>query len=156
MLRETKKVLESLLGISIEEVNEDLISMLQEINFNDQKRNDVIKYYIEEVKLALNSPEDAILKYKNQLETNYFANVKLDNKTRYYNTAVNDDLSPTMYAFYFCDKTNPVLSDRVAAEMEAMQVEAKSNIYEEERNKVGRSSKNEIANFDKLDNVNYF
>ena len=46
--------------------------------------------------------------------------VKLNGKTTIYNTAEKDDLSQTMHAFYFCDKSKQILSDKQAAEYKAM------------------------------------
>ena len=46
--------------------------------------------------------------------------VKLNGKTTIYHTAEKDELSQTMHAFYFCDKSKQIFSDKQTAEYKAM------------------------------------
>jgi hypothetical protein len=85
----------------------------------------MIKKYIEEIKFLSSISENNLNLdiYKQNKEKYFYSNVKLDNKTRYYNTAFNDNLTPTMSAYYFCDKSRQILSDKEAAAMKAMNLD---------------------------------
>ena len=56
----------------------------------------------------------------------------MDNRTRYYNTVSKDNLSATMYAYYFCDKTRQVLSDKHAASLKQMNLESNLEMLDED------------------------
>ena len=103
----------------------------------DRKKNEMLKKLIEDIKSltelsnsSTNSTIESIKQIKEkQTCTSFF---KYDNKTRCYNTVVNDNLSPTMYAYYFCDKSRQVLSDKEAFAMKAIHIENNYDIPEEE------------------------
>jgi hypothetical protein len=46
----------------------------------------------------------------------------------------NDNLSPTMYAFYFCEKQRQILSDKESAALKAMSLDNNFEIIDEECN----------------------
>jgi hypothetical protein len=48
-------------------------------------------------------------------ENNNMNDYKADTGTKYINTVIKDNLSPTMYAYYFCEKSNRILSDKKAS-----------------------------------------
>jgi hypothetical protein len=60
--------------------------------------------------------------------------------TKSYNTVKNDNLSPTMYAYYFCNKSRAVLSDKEAAAISSMNLD---NNFEENRNADAYSNQSE-------------
>ncbi len=91
---------------------------------------------------------DNVEVYRQNREKTLYSNMKLDNKTRYLNLVTNDNLSPTMYAYYFCEKPRQILSDKEAAAMKAMNIENNFEFIEEENSlKFGRATKD----FDQVD-----
>ena len=79
--------------------------------------------------------------YRQNKEKMLYSNIKLDNKTRYLNTVSNDNLSPTMYAYYFCQKNRQILSDKEAAALKAMNIENNFEVMKEDNNlKFGRGA----------------
>lgn len=74
--------------------------------------------------------------YKQQKEKSFYNHFKLEAKTKTYNTVVNDHLTPTMYAYYFCNKMRVNLSDREASALSAMNM----NNSDEEDNKIKKNN----------------
>jgi hypothetical protein len=78
--------------------------------------------------------------------------VKLNNQTKTYNTVRNDNLSPTMHAFYFCNKSRVILSDKEAAALSSMNIDnnnGNGNYDDDEENNVMSNSR-----FKRLSSVN--
>lgn len=102
---------------------------------NDKKSIDYVKKYIDEIKII--SSDNANSHTQNR-EKQFYSYLKLDNRTRYFNTALNDNMTQTMYAFYFCDKSRQVLSDKEASAMKAHSID---NNYEMNDDNIGVNSK---------------
>lgn len=79
----------------------------------NKKQSEHIQKYIEEIKLVSENPGE----YKADKTKKFYSYVKLDNKTRFFNTVLHDNLSPTMHAFYYCEKIPGILSDKDAMSM---------------------------------------
>lgn len=117
--------LSQLLGIKIkpEEFNlfQDMNNLLQLINnikFNDKKKNEVKDTIIEDIKSLQN--KECLQKLIEEKSKKFSDVVKHNGKTTVYHTAEKDELSETMHAFYFCDKSKQIFSDKQAAEYRAM------------------------------------
>ena len=117
--------LSQILGIKInpDEISlfssiDDLSSFINSIKFPDKKRNETKDGLIEIIK-SLNS-EESTQKSKEEKNKKFSECVKTNGKTIMYSTAEKDELSPTMHAFYFCDKSKQILSDKDAAEFKNM------------------------------------
>ena len=119
------KYLSQILGIKIshDEISlfaniEDLASFINSIKFPDKKKNETRDYLIE-ILHSFNS-EESSKKISEEKSKNFYDCVKKNGKTIIYATAEEDELSPTMHAFYFCDKSKQILSDKDAAEFKNM------------------------------------
>ena len=117
--------LSQILGIKInqDEISffssiEDLASFINTIKFPDKKKNETKDTLIEDLK-SLKS-EESLNKLKEEKNKKFSENVKSNGKTTLFHTAEKDELSPTMHAFYFCDKSKQILSDKDAAEFKNM------------------------------------
>ena len=97
---------------------EDLASFINTIKFQEKKRNETKDYLIEDLK-SLKS-EESLSKSKEEKSKKFSDLVKSNGKTTTFHTAEKDELSPTMHAFYFCDKSTQILSDKDAAEFKNM------------------------------------
>ena len=97
---------------------EDLTSFINSIKFPEKKKNETKDTLIEELKFL--KSEETLQKYKEEKNKKFSEYVKLNGKTAVYLTAEKDELSPTMHAFYFCDKSKQILSDKDAAEFKNM------------------------------------
>jgi hypothetical protein len=80
--------------------------------------------------------------YKLQKEKTFYNHFKIEAKTKSINTVINDNLTPTMYAYYFCNKMRVNLSDKEAAAFSAMNI----NNSEEEDKKIELYSNNSNSN----------
>ena len=117
--------LSQILGIKInqDEISffssiEDLASFINTIKFPDKKKNETKDSLIDDLK-SLKS-EDSLNKFKEEKSKKFSEIVKSNGKTTTFHTAEKDELSPTMHAFYFCDKSKQILSDKDAAEFKNM------------------------------------
>ena len=117
--------LSKLLGIKIkpEELNifqdmNELILLINNIKFNDKKKNEVRDTISEEIKNLQN--KESLQKLTEEKSKKFSDIVKLNGKTIVYHTAEKDELSETMHAFYFCDKPKQIFSDKQAAELRAI------------------------------------
>ena len=115
------KYLSQILGIKIshDEISlfaniEDLASFINSIKFPDKKKNETRDYLIE-ILHSFNS-EESSKKISEEKSKNFNDCVKKNGKTIIYTTAEEDELSPTMKAFYFCDKSKQILSDKDSGE----------------------------------------
>ena len=122
------KNISRILGIQFnkEELNlfqdmEDLIQFINSIKFTDKKKNEMKEKISYEIKSLKN--EESFLKLSEDKNKKFSDVVKIKAKTIIFHTAENDELSQTMNAFYFCDKSKQVLSDKQAAEYKAMHTE---------------------------------
>ena len=97
---------------------EDLTSFINSIKFPEKKKNETKDTLIEELKFL--KSEETLQKYKEEKNKKFSEYIKLNGKTTVYLTAEKDELSPTMHAFYFCDKSKQILSDKDAAEFKNM------------------------------------
>ena len=97
---------------------EDLSALVSTIKFPDKKKNETKDSLIEDLKFL--KSEETLQKYKEEKSKKFSECVKLNGKTTMYLTAEKDELSPTMHAFYFCDKSKQILSDKDAAEFKNM------------------------------------
>ena len=97
---------------------EDISSLINTIKFPEKKKNETKETIIEDLQ-ALNS-EESIKKINEEKSKKFYEVVKINGKTTMYATAEKDELSPTMHAFYFCDKSKQVFSDKEAAEYKIM------------------------------------
>ena len=97
---------------------DDLSSFINSIKFPDKKKNEAKDCLIEDLKFL--KSEETLQKYKEEKSKKFSEYVKLNGKTTVYLTAEKDELSPTMHAFYFCDKSKQILSDKDAAEFKNM------------------------------------
>lgn len=88
-----------------------------------------MKKYLDDLKFL---QSDNIEIYRQNKEKTLYSNLKLDNKTRYSNPVLNDNLTPTIHAFYFCDKSRQVLSDKEAAALKVMNLENNFEMMDEE------------------------
>ena len=97
---------------------EDLTSFINSIKFTEKKKNETKDSLIEDLKFL--KSEETLQKHKEEKSKKFSEYVKLNGKTTVYLTAEKDELSPTMHAFYFCDKSKQILSDKDAAEFKNM------------------------------------
>lgn len=123
----TPSYLESILGLKLPlspslSSPSSLISLLTDIKPKDKRKLDQLHILISQIKdfSSLTSADDA---YKESKELTYSKVVKRDNIPLVYHTAEKDEISPTMAAFYFRDKSNANLSDKEAAAMKAIHYE---------------------------------
>lgn len=119
------KYLSQILGIKInpDELSffsniEELSSFINTLKFSDKKKNETKDSLIEDLKSL--KQEDTLQKYKEEKTKKFSDCVKLNGKTTMYHTAEKDELSKTMHAFYFCDKSKQILPDKDAAEYKNM------------------------------------
>ena len=97
---------------------EDISSLINTIKFPDKKKNETKDTIIKELQ-SLKSEEN-IKKINEEKSKKFSEVVKINGETTMYHTAEKDELSQTMNAFYFCDKSKQVYSDKEAAEFKNM------------------------------------
>ena len=141
------KYLSQILGIKIshDEISlfaniEDLASFINSIKFPDKKKNET-KDYLIEILHSFNS-EESSRKISEEKSKNFYDCVKKNGKTIIYATAEEDELSPTMNAFYFCDKSKQILSDKDSAEFKKNFESAYPNPFMKDINEDNNSSYN--------------
>lgn len=81
-----------------------------------------MKKYIDDINFITKSQENLAI-YKNNKERVYLTYIKPDVKTKMYNAVKDEHLSPTLFAYYNCDRSRKVLSDKEAATMRAMKID---------------------------------
>ena len=126
--QENSIFLSQLFGIKITQEEIDLFKDLGEISlflnnikFTDKKKNEVKDTISEELKYLQN--KESLQKLTEEKNKKFSDIVKLNGKTIIYHTAEKDELSQTMHAFYFCDKSKQIFSDKQAAEYRAMHLD---------------------------------
>ena len=114
-----------LLGIKINQEDlklfkdlEDLSLFINTIKFTDKKKNEIKDKISEEIKAIEN--KESLQKLSEDKNKKFTDNLKLKAKTIFFHTAENDELSETMHAFYFCDKSKQIFSDKQEAEFKTM------------------------------------
>ena len=110
----------------------ELQSLISEIQFKDKKKADMTKALSKTIETMTSS---TIQSSKENQDSKFFKVVKLENRTRSYNTAEKDEISPTMFAYYFCDKSKQNLSDKEAAAMKSIHIEPNYDIPIEQKKK---------------------
>ena len=100
----------------------DFNLLINSIKFSDKKKNEFRDSISNEIKNIQN--DESLQKMEEEKSKKFCEIVKLNGKTTIYHTAENDELSQTMHAFYFCDKTKQVFSDKQEAEYKAMHLDA--------------------------------
>ena len=122
---------------------ESISSLINSIKFPEKKKNETKETIIEDLQ-ALNS-EESIKKINEEKSKKFYEVVKINGKTTMYSTAEKDELSPTMHAFYFCDKSKQVFSDKEAAEYKIMTCNPVCPMFiKDEDNSSYNSNMNEI------------
>jgi NurA-like 5'-3' nuclease len=81
-----------------------------------------VKKYIDDINFFTKSQENLAI-YKNNKERVYLTYLKPDVKTKIYNAVKEEHLSSTLFAYYNCDRSKKVLSDKEAATMRAMKID---------------------------------
>ena len=103
----------------------DLSLFIANIKFSDKKKNEIKDAISDEIKSLEN--KEINQKYSEPKNKKFSEIINLNGKTTIYHTAEKDELSETMHAFYFCNKSKQIFSDKQAAEYRAMHL---SNGYE--------------------------
>jgi len=123
--KEEMKYLTQLLGIQIKPEELQLFkdmnntnNLINSIKFSDKKKNEIRDSISNEIKNIQN--KESLEKMSEEKTKKFSEIMKLNGKTTVYHTAEKDELSETMHAFYFCDKTKQIFSDKQAAEYKAM------------------------------------
>ena len=100
---------------------EDLASFINTIKFPEKKKNEAKDSLIDVLK-SLNSKE-SMQKITEEKSKKFSEVVKINGTTAMFATAEKDELSPTMHAFYFCDKSTQIFSDKDTAAFKNMNLE---------------------------------
>ena len=152
------KYLSQLLGIKLnkEDLNlfqnkEELILLLNSIKFTDKKKNEIKEKISEEINNLQDT--ESFQKLSEDRNRKFSEIVKLKSKTIMYHTAENDELSDTMHAFYFCDKSKQIFSDKQTAEYKAIHFDP---VYEYPLNLniFGIKDEDNISSYSNLKNTN--
>lgn len=130
--------LESQLGLNLETLGcsqfsySDLITLISELKFKDKEKEkaNVLKILISNIKSISTSKLSDL---QSNREEKFYQT--LNSIEKRYRTAENDVLSPTMYAYYFCDKSKQHLSDKEAATIKAIHMESNYDIQIDGRKK---------------------
>ena len=152
----TPSYLESILGLKLPLTSSfsstsNLVSLLSEIKPKDKRKLEQLHILI--FLLKEYTSDDA---YKESKELAYAKVVKRDNNPSLYHTAEKDEISPTMAAFYFRDKSKANLSDKEAAAMKAIHYEPSyemsidNGIPSKKNSNVSNISNNNMNNDDDL------
>lgn len=122
------------------------------IKFNDKKKNEIKDSLIENIKKSDNKKN--IEDYIEDKNKQFTGNIKLNGKTIFYLTAEKDELSKTMHAFYFSDKSKQVFSDKQTAEYKAMHFDTGYEINLENTFKQHSKEEDNISSYSNLGNPN--
>lgn len=131
-MAECKRLIHNLIGVETSLSNEEILSCLNDLleSIKDKKMIDMIKKYIEEIKSLISGN---IEQYKQSREKQFCSTIKLDNKTTLYNSVLQDNLSPTMFAYYYRIKSRNILTDKEAAAIKSINMD--NNFGDMEENK---------------------
>ena len=128
---------------------EDISSFINTIKFPDKKKNETKDTIIEELQSLKN--EESFKKISEEKSKKFSEVVKTNGKTTVYHTAEKDELSPTMHAYYFCDKSKLIYSDKQEAEIKIMALDPVCPPFIKEED---NSSYNSNINENQLDTNN--
>lgn len=138
---ESRNSIMNIIGMNTDLSNEEIIHTLMHLQVNylthliikehERKNGDILKKYLEDIKF-LNNDNSEI--YKQNREKTFYSYLKLDNKTRGFNTVINDNLTPTMHAYYFCDKSRQILTDKEAAAIKAINIDNNFDMDDDKTN----------------------
>lgn len=108
------KEIHTILGINSEYIKDlsTIDNILSSITFPQKEYND-IKEQISTKIVTITKNTD--IETTNKKQEEFFKSIQLNINTIYYHTAEKDELTPTMSAFYFCEKSNQIISDKEAA-----------------------------------------
>ena len=151
--------LSQLLGIKLTESDLKLLSDLNDfsqylnnnLKFNDKKKNEIKDNLIEDLKKS--EKQKSIEEYKEEKSKKFSENLKLNGKTIIYLTAEKDELSKTMRAFYFSDKSKQVFSDKQSAEYKAIHFDTGYELNLENTFKYNKNEDN-LSSYSNLENNN--
>jgi hypothetical protein len=131
---ECRQLILNIIGLHTTLSNEEILKILTEMSSKSKKKDEIelLRTYIDEISFLNNDNYEIYQQNKNKIFSSY---IKVDNKTRYSNTVISDSLSPTMEAFYFCDKSKQILSDKEAAAIKVMNMESNFEVEEEKHMK---------------------
>lgn len=114
-----------LLGVKLTSEDLNLFQDMNELNllvnnkkFYEKKKSDQKDTISDEIKSIQNL--ENLQKLREEKSKRFYEIFKINGKTTIYHTAEKDDLSQTMHAFYFCDKSKQILSDKQIAEYKAL------------------------------------
>ena len=149
---EQLKYLRELLGLKIkgEDLNlfqdmNDLSLFINTLKFADKKKNEIKEKISEDIKKIQN--KETFQKLSEDKNRKFSDVVKLNGKTTLYHTAEKDELSQTMHAFYFCDNSKQIFSDKQTAEYKAMHFDTELPYT------IGFGGKNEEDNLSSYSNL---
>ena len=155
---EQLKYLRELLGLKIkgEDLNlfqdmNDLSLFINTLKFADKKKNEIKEKISEDIKKIQN--KETFQKLSEDKNRKFSDVVKLNGKTTIYHTAEKDELSQTMHAFYFCDKSKQIFSDKQTAEYKAIHFDHVYD-YPLNLNLFGIKDEDNISSYSNLKNVN--
>lgn len=153
------KYISQLLGIKLnkEDLNlfqntEDLILFINSIKFTDKKKNEIKEKISEDINTLQNT--ESFQKLSEDKNKKFSDTVKLKSKTIMYHTAENDELSETMHAFYFCDKSRQIFSDKQTAEYKAIHFDPGYEYTLNLNFGFGLKEDDNISSYSNLKNVN--
>lgn len=119
------KYLSQMLGIKLKDKDmemfpdiNDLYLCISGIKFTDKKKTEIKENISESIKKV--SKKETLEKFSEEKTKKFSDIVKLNGKTTIYHTVDKKELSQTMGAFYFSDKSKQVFSDKQTAEYKAM------------------------------------
>lgn len=99
----------------------ELIKLINtDIEFKDKKKNEIKDTITEDISKIQKTENTSTKKLIEEKSKKFSDIMKHSGKTITYHTAEKDELSETMHAFYFCDKSKQIFSDKQAAEYRAM------------------------------------
>ena len=104
--------------LSLFRYSNELNLLVNNIKFSDKKKNETKDLILDEMKSLQNC--ENLTKLSEEKSKKFSDIFKINGKTTIYHTAEKDDLSQTMHAFYFCDKSKQILSDKQTAEYKAL------------------------------------
>ena len=104
--------------LSLFQYSSELNHLVNNIKFSEKKKNETKDLIFDEMKSLQNC--ENLPKLSEEKSKKFSDSFKINGKTTIYHTAEKDDLSQTMHAFYFCDKSKQILSDKQTAEYKAL------------------------------------
>ena len=120
-------------------------------NNNKKSEKNIKQETIEQIEnLSKNSAKN--IKLEKEKNFNSISNFSTKNKTKYFQTAENDEIPPTLYAFYFCEKSKQILTDNQAATLKDAHID--TDYLKNSKDSVSEDFDNSINN-NNINNNNY-